>query len=111
MLTALVKRKILNSAVDVVSEALSMRVAPPAIRTVVVSTEVTALLGHCNPPHIWTGMVGPSLIDFTIAPWVDPCCAISRSGSLSLSLKTVPKSKVCVCNYTIAFELSYSSLG
>jgi hypothetical protein len=70
-LTALVKHKILNSAVDVVSEALSMHVAPPAIRTVVVPTEVTALLGLCNPQHSWTGTVGPSLIDFTIAPWVD----------------------------------------
>jgi hypothetical protein len=25
----------------------------------------------CNPPCSWTGMVGPSLPDFTIAPCVD----------------------------------------
>jgi hypothetical protein len=39
-----------NSAVDVVSEALSMHVAPPAIQIVVVPIGVTVLLGLCNPP-------------------------------------------------------------
>jgi hypothetical protein len=70
-LTTLIRRKILNSAIDVVSEALSMRMVPPAICTVVVSTGVTILLGLHNPPRSWTGTVGPSLPDFTIAPCVD----------------------------------------
>jgi hypothetical protein len=48
-LTALIKRKILDSAVDVVSEALSMHVAPPAIRIVVAPTGVIVLLGLHNP--------------------------------------------------------------
>jgi hypothetical protein len=48
-----------------------MHAAPPAIRTVVVPAGVTALLGLRNPPHSWTGTVGPSLPDFTIAPCVD----------------------------------------
>jgi hypothetical protein len=43
--------KILDSAVDEVSEALSMLVAPPAIWIVVVPTGVTDLLGLRNPPH------------------------------------------------------------
>jgi hypothetical protein len=47
-----------------------------AIRTVVVPTEVTALLGLHNPPHSLTGTVGPSLPDFTIAlVWI-PCYVI-----------------------------------
>jgi hypothetical protein len=29
------------------------------------------MLGLCNPPHSWTGMVGPSLSGLTIAPFVD----------------------------------------
>jgi hypothetical protein len=70
-LTTLIRRKILDNAVDMVSEALSMHVAPPAIRTVVVSAGVTVLLGPRNPPRSWTDMVGPSLPDFTIAPCVD----------------------------------------
>jgi hypothetical protein len=36
---------------DEVSEALSMHVAPPAIRIVVVPIGVTVLLGLHNPPH------------------------------------------------------------
>jgi hypothetical protein len=48
-----------------------MHVATPAIRIVVVPAEVTVLLGLHNPPHSWTGMVGPSLPGFTIAPCVD----------------------------------------
>jgi hypothetical protein len=70
-LTTLIRKKILDSAVDVVLEALSMHVAPPAIRTAVVPVGVTVLLGHRNPPHSWTGTVGPSLPDFIIAPCVD----------------------------------------
>jgi hypothetical protein len=48
-----------------------MHVAPLAIQTVVVPVGVTVLLGLHNSPRSWTGMVGPSLLDFTIAPCVD----------------------------------------
>jgi hypothetical protein len=64
-------RKILDSAIDEVSEALSVHVAPLAIQIVVVPTGVTVLLGLRNPPRRWTSMVGPSLPSFTIAPCVD----------------------------------------
>jgi hypothetical protein len=46
-------------------------VAPPAIRTVVVPTGVTVLLGLRTLPRSWIGTVGPSLPSFTIAPYVD----------------------------------------
>jgi hypothetical protein len=49
-LTTLIRRKILDSAVDEVSEALSIHMAHPAIRIIVVPTRVTILLGLCNPP-------------------------------------------------------------
>jgi hypothetical protein len=71
MLTALIGRKILDSAVGEVSEALSMHVAPPAIRIVVVPARVAVLLGLHNPPRSWTDTVGPSLPGFTIAHYVD----------------------------------------
>jgi hypothetical protein len=71
MLTALIRRKILDSAVDVVSKALPMLVVPPAIQIVVVPTGVTVLLELCNPPRSWTDMVGLSLPGLTIAPCVD----------------------------------------
>jgi hypothetical protein len=48
-----------------------MHVVPPAIRIIVVPAGVTILLGFHNPPHSWTGMIGPSLSSFTIAPCVD----------------------------------------
>jgi hypothetical protein len=67
----LIGQKILDSAVDEESEALSMHVVPPAIRIVVVPTGVTVLLGLRNPPRSWTGTVGPSLSGFTIIPCVD----------------------------------------
>jgi hypothetical protein len=70
-LTALIRQKILDSVVDEVSEALSMHVALPIIRIVVVPAGVTILLELRNRPHSWTGMVGPSLPGFTIAPCVD----------------------------------------
>jgi hypothetical protein len=70
-LTDLIRQKILDSAVDMVSKTLSMHMAPPAIWTVVVPVGVTIMLGLHNPPHSWTSMVGPSLPDFTIAPCVD----------------------------------------
>jgi hypothetical protein len=85
-----------------------MHVAPQVIWIIVVPAKVTVLLGLCNPPCSWTGTVGPSLSGLTITTCVDSFCAI---GGLSLSFKIVPKSKVCVCIYTITFELSYSSLG
>jgi hypothetical protein len=67
-LTALISQKILDSAVDVVAEPLSMHVAPPTIWIVVVPIGVTILLGLCNPPHSLTCMVGPSLSGLTISP-------------------------------------------
>jgi hypothetical protein len=70
-LTTLIRRKILDSAIDIVLEALSMHVAPPAIQTVVIPAGQTILLGLHNPPHNWTDTVGPSLPDFTMAPCVD----------------------------------------
>jgi hypothetical protein len=48
-----------------------MHVVSSAIQTVVVPVGVTVLLGLRNPPRRWTGMVGPSLPDFTIGPCVD----------------------------------------
>jgi hypothetical protein len=65
------RRKILVSAVDKVSEALSMHVAPAAIRIVMVPVGVIVLLGLRNPPRSWTGTVGPSLPGLTIAAGVD----------------------------------------
>jgi hypothetical protein len=49
MLTALIRRKILSSIVDEVSEALSMHMVPPAIWIVVVPIGVTVQLGLHNP--------------------------------------------------------------
>jgi hypothetical protein len=54
-----------------VSEALSMHVAPLTIQIVMVPVGVTVMLGLHNPPRSWTGMVGPSLPGFTIAPCMD----------------------------------------
>jgi hypothetical protein len=54
-LIGLIRWKILDSVVDVVSEALSMHVAPPAIWIVVIPTWVIVLLGLCNPPR--TGLL------------------------------------------------------
>jgi hypothetical protein len=109
-LTALIKRKILDSAVDEVSEALSMHVAPPAIQKVVLPARVIVLLWLYNPLCSWTNMVGPSLPGFTIAPCVDSLICYRLIRRLSLPFKTVPKSEVRVCIYIIAFELSDSSL-
>jgi hypothetical protein len=75
-LTALIRRKILDSAVDMVSEALSMHMTPLAIRIVVVPEGVTVLLELCNPPCSWTGTLGTSLPGVTIALVCIPCCAI-----------------------------------
>jgi hypothetical protein len=51
MLTTMIRWKILDNAVDEVSEALSMHVAPPAIRIVVVLVGVIVMLGLGNPPR------------------------------------------------------------
>jgi hypothetical protein len=48
-----------------------MHAVPLAIQIVVVLVGVTVLSRLRNPPHSWTGMVGPSLLSFTIAPCVD----------------------------------------
>jgi hypothetical protein len=96
MLTALIRRKILDSAVDEVSEALSMHMVPPAIWIVVVPTGVTVLLGLYNPPCSWTGTVGPSLPGLTVAPCVDSLLCyrlIKRPKSI---LQDNPKIK-CTC--------------
>jgi hypothetical protein len=65
------QQKVLDIAIDEVSGALSMRVVAMAIRTVVVPTGVIVLLGLHNLPCSWTDTVGPSLLDFTIAPCVN----------------------------------------
>jgi hypothetical protein len=52
-LTTSIRRKIQDNVVDVVSEALSMHMVPPAIRTVVVPVGVTILLELHNPPRSW----------------------------------------------------------
>jgi hypothetical protein len=59
-----------------------MHVALPAIRIVVVPAGVTTLLGLHNSPHSYTGMVGPSLPGFTIAPCVDSllCYSIDQAA-------------------------------
>jgi hypothetical protein len=67
----LIRWKILDSTVDMVLVALSMHVAPPAIRIVLVPAGVTILLGLHNLPRSWIGTMGPSLPNFTIAPCVD----------------------------------------
>jgi hypothetical protein len=84
-LFTLIRRKILDSAADEVSEVLSMHMAPPAIQVVVVPAGVTILLGLHNPPCSWIGTVGPSLAGFTIAPCVDSLLCyklIRRSKSI-----------------------------
>jgi hypothetical protein len=67
-LPTLIGRKILDSVVNEVSEALPMHVAPPAIRIIVVPVGVTVLLGLRNIPRSWTGTVGPSLSGFMSHP-------------------------------------------
>jgi hypothetical protein len=63
--------KVLDVAIDEVLGALSMHAVPRPYGLFVVPTGVTVLLGLRNPPHSWTGMVGPFLPGFTIAPCVD----------------------------------------
>jgi hypothetical protein len=61
----------LDIAIDEVLGALYMHTAPPAIRIIVLPVGVTVLLGLRNPPRSCTGMVGPSLPGFTVAPCMD----------------------------------------
>jgi hypothetical protein len=72
----LIRRKILDSVVDEVSEALSMHVAPLAIQIVVVPTRVVVLLGfilhHVAGPVRW---VPPYLASLEPLVWI-PCHAI-----------------------------------
>jgi hypothetical protein len=89
--TTLIRRKILDSAVDEVSEALSLHVAPPAKCIAVVPVGVTVSLGLHNPPHSWTGMVGPSLPGFTIAPCVDSLLCYWLIRQLKSILQDSPK--------------------
>jgi hypothetical protein len=84
-LTTLIRWKILNSAVDVVSEALSMHMVPLAIWTIVIPAWVIVLLGIRNAPLSWTGTMGPSLPDSTIAPCVD-CLLCYRSIRRPMSI-------------------------
>jgi hypothetical protein len=63
--------KVLDIAIDEVLGALFMHAVPQAIQTIVVPTGVTILLGFCNPPRSWTGMVGSSLLHFTTVLCVD----------------------------------------
>jgi hypothetical protein len=110
-LTTLIRWKILDSVVNEVSEALSVHVVPLTIRIVVVPAGVTVLFRLHNPPHSWTGTVGPSLPSFTIAPCMDSLLCYRLIRRPKSILQDNPKYKVRVCIYTIAFELSYSSLG
>jgi hypothetical protein len=48
-----------------------MHAVPPIKQIVVVPVGAIVLLGVHNPPHSWTGMVGPSLSGFIIASCVD----------------------------------------
>jgi hypothetical protein len=80
-----------DSAADMVPEALSMHVAPPAMRIVVVPVGVTVLLGLHNPPRSWTGTVGPSLSGFTIAPYVDSLLCYRLIGWPKSILQDNPK--------------------
>jgi hypothetical protein len=80
-----------SSAVDEVLEALSMHVATPAIRIVVVPTRVAVMLGLRNPPRSWTGMVGPSLPGFAIAPCVDSLLRYRLSRRPKSVLQDCPK--------------------
>jgi hypothetical protein len=68
-----------------------MHVVPPVIRTVVVPTGVTILLGLCNLPCSRTGMVGPSLANFTIATSVDSLLCYRSIRRLKSILQDSPK--------------------
>jgi hypothetical protein len=61
----------IDSAVDEVSEALSMHVAPSAVLIVVLPIGVKVLLGLRNPTCSWTSTVSPSLPNFTISHCVN----------------------------------------
>jgi hypothetical protein len=88
-----------------------MHIALSAVQIIVVPTGVTVMLEFRNPPHSWTGTVGPSLPGFTITACVDSMLCYRLIRRLNLSFRIILKSKVHVCIYTIVFELSYSYLG
>ncbi len=93
-LTALMRWKILDSVVNVVSEALSMHVAPPAIWIVVVPIGVTVMLGLCNPPRRGHGEPAKPGLLYPLV-WI-PCCdtvsekpgSWSRVGSIASDLES-----------------------
>jgi hypothetical protein len=77
-----------------------MHVVPLAIRIVVVPTGVTVMSGLCNPPHSWTGMVGPSLPGLTTAPCVDSLLCYRLIRQPKSILQDSPKIKgVCMHLY------------
>jgi hypothetical protein len=59
-----------------------MHTVPLVIRIVVVPVGVIVLLGLRDPPRSWSGIVGPSLPVFTIAPCVDSllCYRIDKAA-------------------------------
>jgi hypothetical protein len=85
------QRKVLDIANNEVLGALSMHTVPLAIRTIVVPAGVIVLLELHNPPHSWTGMVGPSLLDFTIAPCVNSLLCYRLIRRLKSILQDSPK--------------------
>jgi hypothetical protein len=68
-----------------------MHVAPLTIHIVVVPVGVIVLLGLHNPPRSWTGMVGPSLPGFTIAPYVDSLLCYRLIGRPNSIIQDSPK--------------------
>jgi hypothetical protein len=99
-LTALIGWKILDNAVDKVSETVSMHVAPRAIWIIVVPARVTVLLGLHNPPCSWTGTVDPSLPDFTIAPCVDSLLCYRSMRRPKFILQDSPEVKDTYMHFT-----------
>jgi hypothetical protein len=63
--------KVLDIAIDEMLGAMSMQQCPRPYELFVVRKGVTVMSGLHNPPCSWTGMVGPCLLGFTIAPCVD----------------------------------------
>jgi hypothetical protein len=109
----LIRRKILDSAVNMVSEALSLHVVPSAIRIVVVPTGVTILLGPHNPPRSWTRTVGLSLPGFTIAPCVDSLLCyrlIRRSQNLRYVYAFIQLHLSCSTRLYVKLSFSFSKV-
>jgi hypothetical protein len=83
-----------------------MHVAPQVIRIVVVPTRVIVLLGLCNPPRSWTGIVGPSLPGFTISPCVDSLLCYRLTRWPKSIIEDSPKNLRCVYAF-IQLHLHY----